>query len=53
VFEWQLHGPETAAKTKEFFELACKWDEDYELSTRISMRVNAAIERLNSFNLPI
>jgi len=51
IFEWQLHGIAKAGATRDYLELAANWDEDYELSTRVAMKIKSAKDRLDSYNL--
>lgn len=47
VFEWTLHGSKKAALVKDYLELAGSWGDDYELSTRIGLKIKGALSRLD------
>lgn len=48
VFEWTLHGPKKAALARDYLELAGSWGDDYELSTRVGLKIKGALSRLDS-----
>lgn len=47
MFEWVMHGPKGTETVREWLHLAEKWSDDYELSTRVGMKIKSAFERLD------
>lgn len=48
ILEWKLNGLEAKDRVLDYLELASQWSDDYELSTRINMRIRGATEKLMS-----
>ncbi len=46
VVNWRMYGMEKVEETKEFLRKSQLWADDYELSTRISMKTKAALDYL-------
>ncbi len=51
VFNWKVNGVKGIEDTKEWLRKSLAWSDDYELSTRISLKVKAALDHLNSVDL--
>lgn len=51
IFEFQIHGANRAGATRDYLELAANWDVDYELSTRVGMKIKSARDKLESYHL--
>lgn len=50
IFEWKQNGLESANRVKDYMELATAWADDYELSTRVGMRIKSATDRLETIH---
>lgn len=50
VFEWTIHGVEKIGLVRDYLEMAASWGDDYELSTRVGLRIKSAVERLSEVN---
>ncbi|KAH3679302.1 hypothetical protein WICMUC_001126 [Wickerhamomyces mucosus] len=46
LFYWKEHGIEGLEESKKWLRRALDWADDYELSTRIGMKIKAALDRL-------
>lgn len=51
MFEWVRLGPDGSETVREWLTLAEKWADDYELSTRVGMKIKSAFERLDGVAL--
>lgn len=51
IYEWVKYGPDHARRVRKFLALCSDWDGDYELSTRIGMKVTGANDRLGIYRL--
>lgn len=47
MFEWVMQGPKGTETVREWLHLAERWSDDYELSTRVGMKIKSAFERLD------
>ncbi|KAA8916001.1 hypothetical protein TRICI_001816 [Trichomonascus ciferrii] len=50
IFEWKLNGLESVDRVKDYMELATAWADDYELSTRVGMKIKSATDRLETIH---
>lgn len=46
VFEWTLHGSEKISLVRDYLEMANSWGDDFELSTRVGLKIKSALSRL-------
>lgn len=46
LFKWKAKGVDGLDESKDWLRRAVGWSEDYELSTRIGMKIKAALDRL-------
>lgn len=46
VFEWTLHGKENVTKVRDYLEMASSYGDDYELSTRVGLKIKGALSKL-------
>lgn len=51
LYEFAARGKEGAEDTRKWLRLCSNWDDDYELSTRVNMRVCSATDRLDIYRL--
>lgn len=51
IFEFQIHGASRVGATRDYLDLAANWDVDYELSTRVGMKIKSARDKLESYQL--
>lgn len=51
IYEWVKYGPDHAKQIRKWLALSSEWDGDYELSTRIGMKVTGANDRLGIYRL--
>ncbi|CAN6675005.1 IML2-like protein SCY_3392 [Trichomonascus vanleenenianus] len=49
IYEWQMHGVSHAGQVRDYLELASGWADDYELSTRVGMKIKSAMDRIDMF----
>ncbi|ODQ67160.1 hypothetical protein NADFUDRAFT_45352 [Nadsonia fulvescens var. elongata DSM 6958] len=48
VFEWKIKGRKGITAVKYYLKAANNWADDYELSTRVGMKIKSATERIES-----
>lgn len=46
VFEWTIHGASKIDLVRDYLEMANSWSDDYELSTRVGLKIKSALSRL-------
>uniref|UniRef100_A0A060TF93 ARAD1D21296p n=1 Tax=Blastobotrys adeninivorans TaxID=409370 RepID=A0A060TF93_BLAAD len=46
IFEWRINGVQNADRVRDYLDLAMNWADDYELSTRVMMRIKSGMDRL-------
>lgn len=46
VFQWTMHGVEKVGLVLDYLEMAASWGDDYELSTRVGLKIKSAASRL-------
>lgn len=46
VFEWTIHGTKKVDLVRDYLEMASAWGDDYELSTRVGLKIKSALSRL-------
>jgi len=51
IYEWLEHGSSHAKQVRRWLDLSADWPDDYELSTRINMKVTSARDRLDIYRL--
>lgn len=51
VSEWTEMGPSHAKQVRRFLTLSADWHDDYELSTRINMKITGARDRLDIYRM--
>lgn len=47
VFTWKLKGREEISLVRDYLELAGSWGDDYELSTRVGLKIKSVMSRLD------
>ena len=47
IFEWTIHGTSKVDLVKDYLEMANSWSDDYELSTRVGLKIKSALSRLD------
>lgn len=51
IYEWAIKGSSAHKKVRYWLKVAEDWEGDYELSTRINMRITAAKDRLDIYRM--
>lgn len=51
IYEWATHGKTAHKVVRYWLKLAEDWEGDYELSTRVNMRITAAKDRLDIYRM--
>lgn len=46
VFEWTIGGVENLQKVKDYLDMAHGWGDDFELSTRVGLKIKSAVNRI-------
>lgn len=52
IFEWKINGADNIDRVRDYLELATGWADDYELSTRVGIRIKSATDRLDNIEKP-
>lgn len=52
VFEWTINGANKITLVRDYLEMAGSWGDDYELSTRVGLKIKSAISRLEDVVQP-
>ncbi|KAF5101258.1 hypothetical protein D0Z00_000928 [Geotrichum galactomycetum] len=50
VFEWTIHGTSKVDLVRDYLEMANSWSDDYELSTRVGLKIKSALSRLEDID---
>lgn len=48
VFVWQQEGVKSIQKVRDYLDIAHSWGDDYELSTRVGLKIKTAVTRLEN-----
>lgn len=51
IYEWTEKGPSHAKQVRRFLTLSADWNDDYDLSTRINMKITGARDRLDIYRM--
>lgn len=52
VYEWKIGGPENIQRARDYLDMAHSWADDFELSTRVGLKIKSAISRLENVDKP-